>query len=70
MIDAMLAQSGVIESFEQLAAVGTVPLATEPVVQFADLEFETASGRIEIASASARATWCGSRTRLARSSWR
>jgi anaerobic selenocysteine-containing dehydrogenase len=55
MIDAMLAQSGVIESFEQLAAAGTVPLTAEPVVQFADLEFETASGRIEIASAAAEA---------------
>jgi anaerobic selenocysteine-containing dehydrogenase len=55
LIDAMLAQSGVIESFEQLAAAGTVPLTAEPVVQFADLEFETASGRIEIASAAAAA---------------
>src|SRR3954454_7167050 len=55
MIDAMLAQSGVVESFEQLAAAGTVPLAAEPVVQFADLVFETASGRIEIASAAAEA---------------
>ena len=38
----------------QLAAVGTVPLSAEPVVQFAELEFPTPSGRIEIASAPPR----------------
>lgn len=53
MIDAIVAQSGVIESFEQLAAVGTVPLTDEPVIQFADMRFETPSGKIEIASAAA-----------------
>ncbi len=55
MIAALLAQSGVIASFDQLAAVGTVPLTVEPVVQFAELEFPTPSGRIEIASAAAEA---------------
>jgi anaerobic selenocysteine-containing dehydrogenase len=55
MIDVMLRQSGVVESFEQLAAVGTVPLAAEPVIQFRELAFETPSGRIEIASAAAEA---------------
>ena len=55
MIAAMLAQSGVVSSFAELSAAGTVPLAAEPVVQFADLEFETPSGRIEIASAAAEA---------------
>jgi anaerobic selenocysteine-containing dehydrogenase len=53
MIAAMLEQSGVVSSFAELAAVGTVPLAPDTVVQFADLTFETPSGRIEIASAAA-----------------
>jgi anaerobic selenocysteine-containing dehydrogenase len=55
MIAAMLEQSGVVGSFAELAAVGTLPLTAEPVVQFADLAFETPSGRIEIASAAAEA---------------
>jgi anaerobic selenocysteine-containing dehydrogenase len=55
MIDAMLEQSGVVGGFEQLASVGTVPLAAEPVIQFADMRFDTPSGRIEIASAAAEA---------------
>jgi anaerobic selenocysteine-containing dehydrogenase len=55
MIDAMLEQSGVVRSFEELAAVGTVPLTADPVIQFADMRFDTPSGRIEIASAAAEA---------------
>ncbi len=55
VIAALLEQSGVIGSFAELAAVGTVPLAAEPIVQFADLEFPTPSGKIEIASAAAEA---------------
>ncbi|MDX6547825.1 MAG: hypothetical protein QOG33_1375, partial [Gaiellales bacterium] len=55
MIATMLDQSGVVGSFAELAAVGTLPLTAEPVVQFADLDFETPSGRIEIASAAAEA---------------
>jgi anaerobic selenocysteine-containing dehydrogenase len=55
MIASMLEQSGVIASFGDLAEVGTVPLTAEPVLQFAELEFETPSGRIEIASAAAEA---------------
>ena len=55
MIAAMLEQSGVVGSFAELAAVGTLPLTAEPVVQFVDLAFETPSGRIEIASAAAEA---------------
>ena len=55
MIAALVEQSGVVTSFEQLAAVGTVPLTADPVVQFAELEFPTPSGRIEIASAAAEA---------------
>lgn len=41
--------------FESLAQRGTVWLHDEPAVQFADLRFPTASGRIEIASAAAEA---------------
>jgi anaerobic selenocysteine-containing dehydrogenase len=47
----VLAPTGV--SFDELAARGTVWLDEEPVVQFADLRFPTASGRIEIASEAA-----------------
>jgi anaerobic selenocysteine-containing dehydrogenase len=41
--------------FDELAARGTVPIADEPVVQFADLRFPTPSGRVEIASPAAEA---------------
>ncbi len=53
MIASIVEQSGVVASFAELAAVGTVPLTSDPVVQFAELTFETPSGRIEIASAAA-----------------
>jgi len=55
MIDAMLAGSDLVGSFEELAAAGTVPLTVAPVMQFEDLQFDTPSGRIEIASAAAEA---------------
>jgi anaerobic selenocysteine-containing dehydrogenase len=55
MIDAMLAGSDLVGSFEELADAGTVPLTAEPVIQFEDLQFDTPSGRIEIASAAAEA---------------
>jgi anaerobic selenocysteine-containing dehydrogenase len=55
MIDAMLARCDAVEGFAELARAGTVPLTPEPVVQFADLAFPTASGCIEIASAAAEA---------------
>ena len=43
-------RSGVGEDFASLAAKGTVPIAVEPVVQFADCRFPTPSGRVELAS--------------------
>ena len=55
MIAEALRQSGVGLTFAELARAGTVPLAPEPVVQFADLSFPTPSGRIEIASVAAEA---------------
>ena len=41
--------------FASLAAKGSVPVSPEPIIQFVDLTFPTASGRIEIASARAEA---------------
>jgi anaerobic selenocysteine-containing dehydrogenase len=55
MIDTMLAGSDLVGSFEELAAAGTVPLTAAPVIQFEHLQFDTPSGRIEIASAAAEA---------------
>ncbi|HKO75320.1 MAG TPA: molybdopterin-dependent oxidoreductase [Gaiellaceae bacterium] len=55
VIATLLERSGLGEDFTSLAAKGTVPISTEPVVQFADLSFPTPSGRVEIASAAAEA---------------
>jgi anaerobic selenocysteine-containing dehydrogenase len=55
MIETVLQRSGVGEDFASLAAKGTVPIAEEPLVQFADLRFPTPSGRVELASARAEA---------------
>ena len=53
LIATLLERSGTGEDFASLAAKGTVPIAEEPVVQFADLRFPTPSGRVELASAHA-----------------
>ncbi len=55
VIATLLERSGVGVDFASLAARGTVPIAAEPLVQFADLRFPTPSGRVEIASAAAEA---------------
>jgi anaerobic selenocysteine-containing dehydrogenase len=55
LIETLLQRSGVGEDFASLAAKGTVPIAEEPLVQFADLRFPTPSGRVELASARAEA---------------
>ena len=44
-----------IRNFASLASKGTIDVGTEPVLQFADLQFPTPSGKIEIASAAAEA---------------
>jgi anaerobic selenocysteine-containing dehydrogenase len=44
-----------VSGFEELKRKGTVFVADDPVLQFADLRFPTPSGRIEIASARAEA---------------
>lgn len=55
LLETVLARSGVDEDFASLAAKGTVPMAAEPVVQFADRLFPTPSGRVELASDRAEA---------------
>ena len=50
LLETLLERSGVGEDFASLAAKGTVPIAAEPVVQFADRRFPTPSGRVELAS--------------------
>jgi anaerobic selenocysteine-containing dehydrogenase len=53
LLETVLARSGVGEDFASLSAKGTVPIAAEPIVQFADFRFPTPSGRVELASARA-----------------
>jgi anaerobic selenocysteine-containing dehydrogenase len=50
ILERLLEQSGLGLTWQELAARGTVPAFEEPRIQFADLCFPTASGRIEIAS--------------------
>ena len=54
LLATVLERSGIGESFESLAVKGTVPIADEPVVQFAGRRFPTPSGRVELASARRR----------------
>ena len=55
IIDNLLKQSGLNETFESLKQKGTVNISEESVIQFESLIFPTASGKIELASAQARA---------------
>ncbi|MGB6949985.1 MAG: molybdopterin-dependent oxidoreductase [Methyloceanibacter sp.] len=50
LIDRLLAQTLYRGSFADLAKAGTTTLFAEPRLQFADLNFATPSGRIELAS--------------------
>ncbi len=50
VIAELLRQSGTGLDFAALSAVGTVYIAPEPVIPFADGQFETPTGKIEIAS--------------------
>jgi anaerobic selenocysteine-containing dehydrogenase len=54
VIDHLLAETGIGLTFEQLSRRGTVDFYEEPHVQFATLAFPTPSGRVELASESAR----------------
>ena len=53
ILDRLCRQAGVSGGFKELAAAATVTLYPEPVLQFADGVFPTASSKIEIASAAA-----------------
>lgn len=55
IIARLLRGSSLATDFASLAARGTMPATPEPVIQFADLNFPTPSGRIEIASSRAEA---------------
>src|SRR4029079_15761431 len=44
IIATALRGSGVVQSFAELSARGSVPVSAEPVIQFADLVFPTPSG--------------------------
>ena len=53
IIATVLRKANLGEDFTSLAAKGSVPISSEPLIQFADLTFPTPSGHIEIASAQA-----------------
>ena len=55
VLEQLLARSGIGLDFAALAQRGTVWASPGPRIQFADLRFPTASGRIELASAAAAA---------------
>jgi anaerobic selenocysteine-containing dehydrogenase len=55
LLDEVVRQSGVAETFSELAAAGSLPLADQPIVQFADRRFPTPSGKVEIRSLAAEA---------------
>ncbi|HEX4476804.1 MAG TPA: molybdopterin-dependent oxidoreductase [Polyangiaceae bacterium] len=50
VIATVLARSGLGVDFATLAGRGTLPVASDAVIQFADLVFPTPSGRVELAS--------------------
>lgn len=52
LIAAMLQATGLGIDFEQLKRLGSIPIAPEPVIPFADLSFSTPSGKIEVAGSS------------------
>ncbi len=55
IIDRVLADSYIDENFDSLCKKGTVAVSSEPIIQFANRQFPTPSGRIEMASAQAQA---------------
>ena len=54
IIDNLLKQSQLEETFDSLKEKGTVQVSKDPVIQFESLEFSTASGKIELVSDQAR----------------
>ena len=55
ILDRLCRQAGVAGGFKELATAATLTLYPEPVLQFADGDFPTDSGKIELASAAAEA---------------
>jgi anaerobic selenocysteine-containing dehydrogenase len=55
VIARILLGTNIGEDFRSLSAKGTVFYSTEPIIQFADLQFPTPSGRVEMASPRAEA---------------
>ena len=55
IIATVLRASELVEDFAALAAVGSIPVSDDPIIQFAGLTFLTPSGRIEMASTQAEA---------------
>lgn len=55
VIEHVLAATGMDETFASLSAKGTVSISDTPNVQFEDLTFPTADGRIQLASTDAQA---------------
>jgi len=55
ILETLLRQSPLGDTFSSLAAKGTVAMSPDPILQFPDLVFPTPSGHIEIASAQAEA---------------
>ena len=53
LIASMLAQMGVEGGFREFQQRGWQPVSAEPIIPWADLQFPTPSGRIELASATA-----------------
>ena len=50
LLESLMRQLGVNQTFASLARVGTIPWRAQTVLPFADGRFATASGRIEVAS--------------------
>ena len=55
VLDRLLSGTGLGLTFDELAQRGTVPFGDAPRIQFEDLVFPTASGRVELASDRAQA---------------
>ncbi len=54
IIDTLLQQSRLRETFASLSQKGTVYISPKPIIQFETLQFQTPSGKIEIASEQAQ----------------
>lgn len=55
ILDKLMQQADLGESFSTLATKGTIPVPKEPLIQFKGLSFATPSGKIELSSSAAEA---------------